>query len=300
MPDTSRIIMGPNQFGKAEVRLVHVTRDTARHEIQDLNITSRLHGDFTAAHVSGDNAHMIPTDTQKNTIYAFANDGVGAPEAFLIRLGRHFVDDFEPVVGGRWEAEQYSWARIEVDGKGHDHSFLRSGSETRTAAVTFHDGQVSVLAGLKGLVILKSTGSQFSGYNKDEYTTLKETTERILATSVTARWRYNTAELDFDAVFADVRATMLEVFATHYSYSLQNSLFEMGKKVLEKHPEIDEIKFSMPNSHHFLVDLSPFGVENKDEVFWAADRPYGIIEGTVLRDGAPADPAAWEGIGGFC
>ena len=300
MPDNSKIIMGPNQYGKAEVRLVHVTRDTARHEVQDLNITSRLHGDFASAHVTGDNANMVPTDTQKNTIYAFANDGVGAPEEFLMRLGRHFVGDFEPIVGGRWEAEQYSWARIEVDGAEHDHSFLRSGSETRTAAVTFHDGEISILAGLKDLVILKSTGSQFTDFYKDEYTTLKETTERILATSVTTRWRYNTTELDFDAVFADVRATMLAVFATHYSYSLQNSLFEMGKKVLEKHPEIDEIKFAMPNRHHFLADLSPFGLENKDEVFWAADRPYGIIEGTVLREDAVAVPAASEGIAGFC
>lgn len=300
MSDTSRIIMGPNQWGKAEVRLVHVTRGTVRHEIRDLNITSRLHGDLDSAHIAGDNSNMTTTDTQKNTIYAFAKDGINSPEEFLIRLGKHFVV-LGPIDGGRWDAEQYSWSRIDVDGAGHDHSFVRGGTETRTTAVTISDdGETSVIAGLKDLVVLKSTGSQFTGYPVDQYTTLKETTERILATSVTARWRYNTTELDFNATFDSVRTTLLEVFAAHYSYSLQNSLFEMGKKVLEQHSEIDEIKFSMPNKHHFLVDLAPFGLENDNEVFFAADRPYGIIEGTVLREGAPSASAAWDGIAGFC
>jgi urate oxidase len=299
MSETSKIIMGHNQWGKAEVRLVRITRDTARHEIHDLNITSRLHGDLDAAHVNGDNSNMTPTDTQKNTIFALAKDGIGSPEEFLLRLGRHFVSK-EPIHGGRWEAEQYSWSRIEVDGAGHDHSFVRSGTETRTAAVTISDdGETFVIAGLKNLVILKSSGSQFTGFPVDNYTTLAEATERILATSVTAGWRYNTAELDFDSVFDGVRATLLEVFAAHYSYSLQNSLFEMGKKVLELRPEIDEIRFSMPNKHHFLVDLAPFGLDNENEVFFAADRPYGIIEGAVKREDAPAASVAWEGIANF-
>ena len=299
MSDNSNIIMGRNQWGKAEVRLVRIDRATARHEIHDLNVTSRLHGDLDGAHVEGNNSNMTPTDTQKNTIFAFARDGITSPEEFLLRLGRHFVAK-EPISGGRWEADQYSWSRIEVDGAGHDHSFVRAGTETRTAAVTISDeGETFVNAGLKDLVILKSGGSQFTGYPVDKYTTLAEATERILATSVTAGWRYNVTELDFNATFAAVRATMLEVFATHYSYSLQNSLFEMGKKVLELHPEIDEIRYSMPNKHHFLVDLAPFGLDNPNEVFFAADRPYGIIEGAVKREGAPEASVAWEGIANF-
>ena len=131
-----KIILGANQYGKAEVRLVKVTRDTARHEIEDLNITSQLRGDFQAAHIDGDNAHVVATDTQKNTVYAFARDGVGAPEDFLLRLGQHFIDDFDWVSGGRWSAEKYPWSRIEVGGGDHDHAFVRGGTETRTAVVT--------------------------------------------------------------------------------------------------------------------------------------------------------------------
>ncbi len=295
-----KIILGANQYGKAEVRLVKVSRDAARHEIEDLNITSQLRGDFQAAHIDGDNANVVATDTQKNTVYAFARDGVGAPEDFLLRLGQHFVDDFDWVSGGRWAAEKYPWSHIEVDGGDHDHAFVRGGTETRTAVVTLDGGKASVIAGLQDLSVLKSTGSEFTGFPRDTYTTLPETTDRVLATSVTARWRYNALGLDYDEVYADVRRIMLEAFAMTHSSALQQSLFQMGKAVLEAHPEIDEIKFSMPNLHHFLVDLTPFDLDNPGEVFFASDRPYGLIEAVVERDNPTDAGRAWEGIAGFC
>lgn len=296
----NKIVLGANQYGKAEVRLVRITRDTARHEIDDLNVTSQLRGDFAAAHIDGDNAHVVATDTQKNTVYAFAKDGVGTPEDFLLRLGQHFVDDFEWVTGGRWAAEKYSWNRIEANGATHDHAFVKGGTETRTAVVTIDKGTPTVISGLQDLAVLKSTGSEFTGFPRDGYTTLQEATDRILATAVTSRWRYNALGLDYDGIFASVRAILLETFATTHSLALQQSLFQMGTKVLEAHPEIDEIKFSMPNLHHFLVDLSPFGRENPNEVFFASDRPYGLIEAVVTREGVPEDHNAWNGIAGFC
>ena len=296
----SKIVLGANQYGKAEVRLVRITRDTARHEIEDLNVTSQLRGDFEAAHIDGDNAHVVATDTQKNTVYAFAKDGVGAPEDFLLRLGRHFVDDFDWVSGGRWAAEKYTWSRIDTDGGSHDHAFVKGGTETRTAVVTIDGNTPTVIAGLQDLAVLKSTGSEFTGFPRDEYTTLQEATDRILATAVTSRWRYNTLGIDYDAVFASVRTTLLETFASTHSFALQQTLFQMGTKVLEAHPEIDEIKFSMPNLHHFLVDLSPFGLENPNEVFFASDRPYGLIEAVVKREDVSDNNSAWNGIAGFC
>lgn len=295
-----KIILGENQYGKAEVRLVRITRASARHEIEDLNVTSQLRGDLQAVHMTGDNAHCVPTDTQKNTVYALAKDGVGAPEAFLLRLGNHFVDSFEWITGGRWSAEKYTWSRIPVNGQEHDHAFVRGGTETRTAVLTIDEGTPTLIAGLQDLAVLKSTASEFVDFPVDRYTTLAPTDDRILATSVTSRWRYNTLELDFDALYTDVRRILLEVFATTYSKGLQQSLWEMGKAVLEAHSEIDEIKFSMPNLHHFVVDLTPFGLENPNEVFFAADRPYGLIEATVLREGVTPVPAAWSGIAGFC
>lgn len=301
---SNKIVLGDNQYGKAEVRVVKVTRDTDRHQIEDLNVTSQLRGDFQAAHLQGDNAHVVATDTQKNTIYAFARDGIGSPEAFLLRLSEHFTSGFEWVTGGRWEAEAYTWERIQAHGSEHDHSFVRKGQEVRTAVVVREGDTTHVISGLKDLTVLKTTQSGFVGYPRDRYTTLPETTDRILATDVSARWRYNTgldaAGTDFNKSYEDIKALLLEGFTENYSHALQQTLFDMGKKVLEAHSEVDEIKFSMPNKHHFLVDLSPFGLDNPNEVFFAADRPYGLIEATVQRDNTTPAPAAWNGIAGFC
>ncbi|MDQ0278107.1 urate oxidase [Arthrobacter silviterrae] len=303
MSTNSNIILGANQYGKAEVRLVKITRDTERHSIEDLNVTSQLRGDFEDAHRNGDNAHVVATDTQKNTIYSLARDGVGSPEAFLQRLADHFTGSFDWVTGGRWAAESYAWDRIQANGTGHNHSFVRNGQEVRTAVVVKDGDRTHVLGGLKDLTVLKSTESGFVGYPKDKYTTLAETTDRVMSTDVAARWRYNpdaVASLDFNKTYDDVKALLLEGFTEGYSHALQHTLFEMGKKVLAAHPEIDEIKFSMPNKHHFVVDLSPFGQDNPGEVFFAADRPYGLIEATVVREDGSDAGNAWEGMAGFC
>jgi urate oxidase len=301
---SNRIVLGQNQYGKAEVRVVKITRDTERHGIEDLNVTSQLRGDFAAAHLDGDNSHVVATDTQKNTIYAFAREGIGAPEDFLLRLGEHFTSSFGWVTGGRWEAESYRWDRIQAHGAPHDHSFVRNGQEVRTAALVRDGAERHLLSGLKDLTVLKTTQSGFAGYPRDRYTTLPETTDRILATEVSARWRYRAgtdfASVDFNKSYEDIKSLLLEGFTEKYSHALQQTLFDMGAKVLEAHRGIDEIRFSMPNKHHFLVDLSPFGLDNPNEVFFAADRPYGLIEAAVQRDDAlPAD-AVWSGIAGFC
>ncbi|WP_341358642.1 urate oxidase [Georgenia sp. M64] len=302
---TPTIALGENQYGKAEVRLVRIDRDTERHRITDLSVTSQLRGEFTVAHTEGDNAPVVPTDTQKNTVFALARDGVGAPEAFALRLAEHFTSSFDWVTGGRWAVQQYSWDRIPsaltshvTDGT-HDHAFVRGGTETRTAVVQRDGDDVFVVAGLEDLAVLKSTGSEFHGFPKDRYTTLPETADRILATSVTARWRY-LDEVDYDAVFADVRRIMLETFADVHSLALQQTLYRMGERVLAEHGDIGEIRFSMPNLHHFLVDLEPFGLDNPGEVFYAADRPYGLIEAEVRRTDVDPEPRAWASVTGFC
>lgn len=297
---SDNIVLGDNQYGKAEVRLVKITRDTARHRIEDLSVSSSLHGDFTAAHLDGDNGHVVATDTQKNTIFSFARSGVGSPEEFLIRLADHFTSEFDWVTGGRWQAESYAWDRIEAHGAEHDHSFVRNGRCVRTAALTRDGDDDWLLGGVQDLTVLKSTESGFVGYPKDKYTTLAETTDRILATDVSARWRFNTLDVDFNKTYDSVTGLLLEAFSEGYSSALQNTLYTMGRKVLEAHACLDEIKFSMPNKHHFLVDLEPFGQDNPNEVFFAADRPYGLIEGTVRREDSETAAAAWNGIAGFC
>ena len=300
------IILDANQYGKAECRLVRVDRDTPVHRLTDLNVTAQLRGDFAACHTDGDNSQVVATDTQKNTVYAFAREhGIADPETFLMTLGAHFVGGFEWVDGGRWEAEQFSWERITVDGRPHDHSFVRTGQEVRTTVVQKDGDSTWVVSGLKDCTVLKSTGSEFHGFPRDRYTTLGETDDRIMATSVTAGWRYAStdaaelAALDFDALYAGIRDTMLATFADVHSLALQQTLFAMGKAVLEQYDAVAEVKLSCPNKHHFLVDLAPFGLDNPGEVFFAADRPYGLIQATIEREGAPAAPQAWATVPGF-
>jgi urate oxidase len=279
------IVLGPNQYGKAETRVVRIYRDTARHQIRDVNVSTALRGDFADAHITGDQAKVLPTDTQKNTCFAFAKQkGIGEIEDFGLALGRHFVDDIDTVTGAHIEIEEYGWDRIAVDGAEHDHSWVRRGGEIRTTAVDVAADATTVVSGLRDLTVLKSTGSEFFGFLKDEFTTLAETNDRVLATSLVATWRYAALDVAWGEAYADVRRILLERFATVHSYALQQTLWEMGKAVLETHHQIAEISLSAPNTHHFAVDLAPFGLTNDNEVFHAADRPYGLIECTVTRD----------------
>lgn len=293
------VVLGANQYGKAEVRLVHVDRSNPRHVVTDLNVTSQLRGDFEAAHLLGDNVGVLATDTQKNTVYAFAREyGVGEPEDFAIRLGTHFTRSLPNISGARIAIDQYSWDRIPVDGVEHDHAFVRGGAERRTTIVTLDGDRSWVVSGLADLTVLKSTGSEFWGFPRDSYTTLPETNDRILATSVTARWRYD-GEPAYGEIYAPIRTLLLETFATTHSLALQQTLFAMGRAVLETFADVAEIKLSMPNKHHYLADLSPFGLDNPNEVFIAGDRPYGLIEAQVTRDDASDPGRAWEGVPGF-
>lgn len=294
---TDTVVLGKNQYGKAENHVVRVNRDTDRHEIRDLVVTSQLRGDLETVHTEGDNAHCVPTDTQKNTVFAFAQQyGIESPEALLLKLADHFTGEFEWITGGRWAAQEYAWNRIDD----HDHCFVQNKDEVRTAVVVAEGGSRTVISGFKDLTVLKSTESGFAGYPKDQYTTLPETEDRIMSTDVATRWRYNTTDVDFDAAYEDVKKIILSKFTDHYSRALQETLYLMGKAVIEAHPEIDEIKFSCPNKHHFVYNLDFCGLENDKETHWAADRPYGLIEATIQRKAAPEDEHAWMGINGFC
>jgi urate oxidase len=283
------IVLGPNRYGKAEIRLVQVARDTATHDVTDLNVSVALAGDLAAAHVDGDNSGVLPTDTQKNTVYAFAADGVGEIEDFGLRLARHFVTSQPSIAWARVAIERYPWRRL------GPHSFERAGGGVRTAVVTVHGDVERVVSGVTDLVLMNTTDSQFRGFVRDRYTTLPDADDRILATAVTAAWRHGTSAAgDWAASFTGARDALVAAFADTYSKALQQTLHAMGVRVLAERPELDEVRLWLPNRHHFLVDLAPFGLANDGRVFHADDRPYGLIEGTVRRDDAPAAPDAWS------
>jgi urate oxidase len=286
------IVLGDNQYGKAETHVVSVTRGNT-HEIKDLNVSVALAGDFAASHLEGDNSNILPTDTHKNSVFAFARQPIGEIEDFALRLARHFVSEFAPIYRARVSIEEYPWTHITVGGKPHPHAFVQAGSERRTTMATCTDDAAWVVSGIRDLVVLKSAGSEFHGYIKDRFTTLPETRDRILATSVVARWRYADTQLDWAQSFAETRRILLETFADKHSLALQQTLYAMGEAVLKARREVAEVKLTMPNRHHFVVDLTPFGLANENEVFYAPDRPYGLIEGTVSRDDAPDAGHAW-------
>ena len=282
------IVLGRNRYGKAETRLVHVGRGGDSHDLTDLNVSVALSGDLAATHLRGDNAGVLPTDTMKNTVYAFAREhGVGSPEAFGLLLARHFVATQPQVSGAKVSLESFGWERL------GPHSFRRSGDFVRTAVVTVAEQGTQVVSGLRDLVLLNTTDSEFHGFPRDRYTTLPEATDRILATAVDARWRHLTDAAPWEESFAGAKEALVEAFVGTYSYSLQQTLYAMGERVLRNRPELAEVRLELPNKHHYLVDLSPFDLTNPQEVFIAGDRPYGLIEGTVTRDVAPPASAEW-------
>ena len=275
------IEVGPNSYGKSAVRLVKVERDVTPHRVRDLTIAIALAGDFAASYDAGDNSAVIATDTMKNTCYALAGEHLTGPiEAFGLALGRHFLDAGREVETATVTIDEHAWRPI---GSAPD-AFSRDPSETRTAVVAVGRTATTVRAGIRDLAVMKTTRSAFSGFPRDRFTTLAETEDRIMATKVTAAWAYGEPRgVDFDRSYAGVRSTFLEVFADHHSVSVQASIWIVGKAVLEAHPEVTEISMSLPNLHHWTVDLRPFGIENDREVYVSTTEPHGLIEATIRR-----------------
>lgn len=278
------IALGPTNYGKSGVRLVKVVRGPERHHLFDLDVAVVLEGDFGAAHIEGDNTDLLATDTMRNTVYALSKDHLtGSVEEFGLKLVEHFLKAGPTVERATVRFTEFSWSRIQVDGREHPHSFIRDAGERRAKVFGDTSGERTVVAGLGNLLVMKTAGSGWEGFFKDRYTTLPDTDDRILATVVDAGWTYASTDLDFDALFFGVRDRILATFTDHYSPSVQNTLYRIGEAVLERFSEIEKIRLSFPNKHHLPHDLSRFGMENNNEIFQPTEEPYGLIEGTVER-----------------
>ena len=291
--------LGANRYGKAEVRVMRVARAAGPGGgdlIRDWNVSTSLSGDLAATHLTGDNSAVLATDTQKNTVYAFAQKlGPVEPEVLGLELAAHFVGTQPQITRARVAVEEYGWAPIGET----RHSFARTGELTRVTRVIHDAGAgVSVVSGLENLIVLNTANSEFWGFPRDEYTTLAETRDRMLATQVSAQWRYRDAGMPdtgtaWGAAFELAREALLSAFSETYSYSLQQTLYAIGERIIEAVPQVCEVRLALPNKHHYLVDLAPFGLPNDNEVYYPGDRPYGLIEGTVLADDASDPGLAW-------
>jgi urate oxidase len=275
-----------NRYGKAHVRLVKVVRPASGsafepHRVIDLTLDIQLEGAFDPVY-AGDNRLCVATDTMKNTVYAFARQRpFECVEAFACTLADHFIAK-EAVERVRINAFEQPWTRLTVDGRPHPHAFAQSGHERWTALVVLDHAGAVVTSGVSDLVVLKTTDSAFTGFPRDDYTTLPETRDRILATSITATWTYR-AGVDWFGARERIREALLEAFAAHDSRSVQHTLAAMGQAALNACEDINDVTLTLPNRHHALVDLSPFGLDNPNEIFVATSEPYGLIEATVRR-----------------
>ena len=273
-----------NRYGKARVRLMHVTRNGDRHQLRELIVRVLCEGEFESSYSDAANSQVLPTDTMKNTVYVLAKKhGIGAIERFGRVLADHFLTNNAAVSKVEVEIGEHPWSRIEVGGKAHGSAFQSAGAEQRTARVVTTRAACTVEAGIADLLVLKSSASSFEGFLQDEYTTLKESADRIMATSMKAVWRYGTSEVPYDVAWAGVRRTILETFAEHVSKSVQHTLYDIGKVTLEAFPDIAEIHIVMPNKHCLPVDFQRFGMSNDNDIFVPTDEPHGYIEARLGR-----------------
>ena len=272
--------LAANRYGKSAIRLVKIVRASEQHAVRDLTVAIALEGDFASSYVDGDNSLVVATDTMKNTVYALAREHLTGPvEAFGTVLARHFVA-IPQVERATVSIEEHAWRPV---GDAPD-AFSRDRSSTRTASVAATRDSLTVEAGIADLTLMKTGKSAFAGFPRDEFTTLPDTDDRIMATKLSATWRYG-GETDFDASFEAVRSTLLEVFAGHESASVQHSIWIVGRAIVDRHAEVAEVTLTLPNLHHWLADLSPFGQPNDREIFIATTEPYGLIQATVRREG---------------
>src|SRR6266508_2111574 len=259
------IVLGANRYGKAGNHLFKVVRTTDRHEVRDYRVDVALTGDYGAVHTEGDNTGAMATDTMRNTVYAVARQhAFDSPEEYGLRLVEYLLT--QPRVGGaRVSVVEQRWDRSVVDGEPHEHSVTKAAGGKHTAVVTGEGDQRKVAAGIDDLHVLKTTNSGWANFLEGGYRTLKDTDDRILATSITAPWDYREPTDDF-------------------SPSVQNTIWRMGQAILDRFGEIERISFVLPNKHHILYDLAPFGLDNDREIYWVTVEPYGRIEATVERD----------------
>lgn len=277
--------LGENCYGKSRVRLSRITRREGLHEFNEWAVQVLLEGDFESSFTAADNSKVLPTDTMKNTVYFVARRSKAAAiEEFAIELGDYFLANHPQISSVSIEVEERAWERVVTDGDAEPATFKLVGPELQTVrAARDRNGGWAVQSGVEGLTILKTTKSAFTGYIQDKLTTLKPATDRVLGTCATVRWDYATEAPNYAEVRPRIGAALLRTFAAHDSQSVQHTLFDMGKAALEAAPEIARIRLTMPNLHHLLADLSPFGLDNPNHIFVPIDEPHGYIEATVER-----------------
>ncbi|KAI0031130.1 uricase [Vararia minispora EC-137] len=298
------------RYGKDKVRVFRTVRGTdGVHTIVEYIVTALLEGALDVSYTQADNSVVVATDSN----LAKTSPHVLSPARFAVHLGTHLVSKYVHLTKAVVTVQQLRWARIGVDGAAHPHAFWRDGDEKRIVTAVVDktaDGAVATVeGGLKDLLVLKSTGSAFENFVRDEYTTLVEVNDRIFSTAVDLAYTYaplaiaghgDGKELDVkhvatksgdawddDQVATKAREITLKVFATDDSASVQATLYKMGQEILAANPAVMSVQISLPNKHYIPVDMKYIGLDNttpsKAEVFVPVDAPSGLITASVAR-----------------
>jgi urate oxidase len=271
-------------YGKDHVRVMRIDRKGDRHEVRELSVRAMLTGRFDGAFTEGDNSTSVATDTVKNVINVVARENLAlGKELFCAAVARKLLDNYSEVDGVTVTGHETKWVRLMVDGQPHPHSFVLDNNGKPFAKAVATRQHVAIESGVSAFTFMKSTQSGWEHYVHDRFTTIPETADRMAATAMDASWRWTSAPADYDEANGDILNALLKVFATTYSKSVQDSLYRMGTAALERVAEISDISMACPNKHYLLLNLTPFGLDNQNQVFVATDEPHGQIECTVGR-----------------
>ena len=273
--------LASSSYGKGRVRVMRVDRAQSRHTVRELTVAVMLEGAFDASFTSSDNGAVVATDTIKNIVNIVAREQLAAEtEPFAAALATRFIDRYGHVAAATVRTQETRWQRLD----GHDHAFTLDGNGRPTVHLHLtRDSAPTIRSGIEGFTFMKSTESGWVGYHMDEVTTLPETSDRIMATAMTASWGWSATPAGYEQANAAVLGAMLQRFAGEYSPSVQHTLFRMGSAALDALPEIADVAMACPNKHYIPVKLEGFGLDNANQVFTATDEPHGQIECTVAR-----------------
>jgi urate oxidase len=279
-----RVPLIKSKYGKGRVRVMRIHRDGGRHEVSQLSIKVMVEGDIARTYTHADNSNSVSTDTIKNVVNIVARENTGlCTEEFCQVLAQKYLDLYPQMTSVAVTAHETKWNRLSFGGKPHPHSFVLDNNGKPSVELTATREGSTLISGIDGFTFMKSTQSGWAGYVKDPYTTIPETHDRMCATSMVASWKWSAKPVSYPGTNAKILATLLEVFGTTYSASVQDSLYRMGEAALAAVPEISEISMACPNMHLILMNLSAFGLDNNNDVFLPTDEPHGQIECTVGR-----------------
>ncbi len=274
-------------YGKHQVRVSKVIRprksapNQEEHLFLEASVNVELTGDFQKSFTDGDNSSVVATDTCKNTVYVVAKDtDFTTIEELAVAIAEHFINQYSHVDHCQIAITEQVWSRLQDC----PHAFTARDRATPFTEVTLQrGGSCQVSSGVKHLLIAKTTESGFVDFHRDEYRTLADTDDRILATELAAKWDYSSLPSEYSVARETILEALMKKFIDHYSRSVQETLYFMGQGAIDACEAISDITLTMPNKHHLLFNLAPFNRENENEIFVATDEPFGYINGTVSR-----------------